>query len=184
MGGEQQIYPTTPEDDEIARLREIICQQDKSVATLTSELRKARADQHAMLVAIGEHARARGEAEGALMVSEQAGIVEGWRTRALAAEAKVVELERGKAAAMGLQQGGSLIIRQLEKRIEELRSILVPFALYRTWARRHEWPADIAEDPSTPVLGRVDYDGGVHCEVTVGHFDRAYWELHNSLEKE
>lgn len=39
------------------------------------------------------HARARGEAEGKLLASEIAGVVEGWRTRAETAEARVKELE-------------------------------------------------------------------------------------------
>lgn len=57
-------------------------------ASLIAGRDAAVADQRAMLVQVGEHARARGEAEGALLISEKAGIVEGWRDRARAAEAE------------------------------------------------------------------------------------------------
>lgn len=39
------------------------------------------------MVEVGNQARARGEAEGALRISEAAGIVDGWRERAASAEA-------------------------------------------------------------------------------------------------
>lgn len=161
-----------------------VCQRLRAAADPEGTIARLRRDQAAMLIQVGDHARARGEAEGALMMSERAGVLEEWRTRALAAEARASELERGKAAAMGLQQGGSLIIRDLEKQIAELRDTLLPFGRYALWARRAEWPADIAEDPATPVLGRSSYEDPVGVEVTVGDFNRALDAVRRRLEEE
>ncbi|MGA4550629.1 hypothetical protein [Methylorubrum aminovorans] len=65
---------------------------------------KLEADVRAAVVEIGNQARARGEAEGALRVSEMASIVDGWRVRALAAEAALAtanaELARRQKALL------------------------------------------------------------------------------------
>jgi hypothetical protein len=77
------------------------------IARLTGERDKALSDQRAMLIQVGEHALARGEAEGALWISEKAGIVEGWRARAEAAEAETARLRAAlaEAEARGRRQG-------------------------------------------------------------------------------
>ncbi|WP_147018423.1 hypothetical protein [Methylorubrum extorquens] len=66
---------------EAARLRGEVEAKDMRIEKLEADVR-------ATVLEIGEQARARGEAEGALRVSEMAGIVDGWRERALAAEAR------------------------------------------------------------------------------------------------
>lgn len=58
---------------------------------------EARAEnaEHAFLAALktmSDEARKRGEAEGRLAASEMAGVVDGWKARAEAAEAKVAKL--------------------------------------------------------------------------------------------
>ena len=58
-----------------------------------AERNKLRSDLAAAVILVGEHARARGEAEGRLRVAELPGIVEGWRDRATAAEDKLKDQE-------------------------------------------------------------------------------------------
>ena len=60
-----------------ATLRALSAERDR----LNSALEKA-------VLACGEQARARGEAEGKLAASEMAGVVDGWKARAEAAEAE------------------------------------------------------------------------------------------------
>ena len=64
-------------DDAAAMLRALSAERDE----LKQSLEKA-------VMACGEQARARGEAEGKLAASEMAGVVEGWKARAEAAEAE------------------------------------------------------------------------------------------------
>lgn len=53
-------------------------------------------------------------------------------------------------------------------------SALTPFATYRDWARRNEWPADIANDPGTPICGREDFDEDTGAvALRVADFDAA-----------
>lgn len=54
-------------------------------------IEKLRAGRDAAILSMGEQARLRGEAEGALRASELAGVVEGWQRRAEAAEARLAE---------------------------------------------------------------------------------------------
>lgn len=61
-----------------------------------------------------------------------------------------------------------------ETEVERLREALEPFARYFDWARRHEWPAAIAEDDLTPVAGREDPTGETEpVALYVGNFRRA-----------
>ena len=64
-------------EDAAATLRALSAERD----ALSSALEKA-------VLACGEQARARGEAEGKLAASEMAGVVYGWKARAEAAEAE------------------------------------------------------------------------------------------------
>ena len=50
----------------------------------------------------GEQAMARGEAEGRLAASEMAGVVDGWKARAEAAESALAELEAENARLRGV----------------------------------------------------------------------------------
>ena len=63
----------------------------------------------------------------------------------------------------------STLRAQVEASMEALR----PFAEYREWARRMEWPVAIANDPSTPVFGRESYDGEDAVALYVRDFDNA-----------
>jgi len=63
---------------------------------LIVEIRQVKAERDALkqslekaVLACGEQARARGEAEGKLAASEMAGVVDGWKARAEAAEAAI-----------------------------------------------------------------------------------------------
>ena len=70
----------------------------EAASTLTAQaaaLVAAEKERDAAILAASEHARARGEAEGALHVSELAGVVDGWKARAEAAEKRIAELEAG-----------------------------------------------------------------------------------------
>ena len=74
----------------------------EAASTLTAQaaaLVAAEKERDAAILAASEHARARGEAEGALHVSELAGVVDGWKARAEAAEKRIAELEAGLDAA-------------------------------------------------------------------------------------
>lgn len=85
------------ERSEWRRLAEAVLSTGPIASALAARERErdeARAVQQAMLIQIGDLARARGEAEGALAISEKAGIVEGWRDRALTAEAERDEARR------------------------------------------------------------------------------------------
>jgi len=57
-----------------------------------AECERLRGDLAAAVVEVGNQARARGEAEGALRASELAGIVDNWRDHAKAAQADVARL--------------------------------------------------------------------------------------------
>lgn len=59
-----------------------------------AERDRLRSDLTAAVVKVGIQAQARGEAEGRLRASEMAGVVEGWRERAEAAEAALREKDR------------------------------------------------------------------------------------------
>lgn len=54
---------------------------------------KAERERDEAIRALSEQSRLRGEAEGKLAASEMAGVVDGWKARAEAAEVKVKELE-------------------------------------------------------------------------------------------
>jgi hypothetical protein len=63
---------------------------------------------------------------------------------------------------------------QLCRRVVELEAALKPFVDYRAWARRHDWPVDIASDPHTPVWGHEQYDDErPGFAVYIRDFDRA-----------
>lgn len=64
-------------------------------------------------------------------------------------------------------------IVRLRTRNAEMEVALRPFVKYRAWARRSEWPADIANDPHTPVWGREATEDGPGVAVYVRDFDRA-----------
>ena len=70
-------WPHRPQHKAVATLRALSAERDE----LKQSLEKA-------VMACGEQARARGEAEGRLAVSEMAGVVGGWKARAEAAEAE------------------------------------------------------------------------------------------------
>jgi len=58
---------------------------------LRAQLATAHSERDAAIAAMTEAARKRGEAEGKLAASEIAGVVEGWRDRALKAEAQLAK---------------------------------------------------------------------------------------------
>jgi uncharacterized small protein (DUF1192 family) len=65
------------------RVEALLAERD----ALRAQLAKAHSERDAAIAAMSEAARKRGEAEGKLAASEMAGVVEGWRDRALKAEA-------------------------------------------------------------------------------------------------
>ena len=73
--------------------------QQARIAELEAELKAA-------LREVGKHAREAGEAIGRLEMSEAAGIVEGWRERAAAAEALADRYEKALRAAERLARSG------------------------------------------------------------------------------
>jgi hypothetical protein len=89
------------------------------------------------------------------------------RLRALSAE-----LEAAKRDADELREVIDVGYERSEVFREKVLEAVGPFAKHREWARLHEWPADIASDPMTPVLGAPGDEGAMHGEVTVGDFDR------------
>ena len=70
------------DSDTAAALRALSAERD----ALSSALEKA-------VLACGEQARARGEAEGKLAASEMAGVLDGWKARTEASEAERAALE-------------------------------------------------------------------------------------------
>jgi hypothetical protein len=60
---------------------------DTAITALRAQLATAHSERDAAIAAMSQAARKRGEAEGKLAASETAGVVEGWRDRALKAEA-------------------------------------------------------------------------------------------------
>lgn len=57
---------------------------------------------------------------------------------------------------------------------EKMREALKPFSDHYTWARKHEWPADVADDDATPVYGKDDPTGEENWHALyVGDFRRA-----------
>ncbi len=60
-----------------------------TITALRAQLAKAQSERDAAITALFEAARKRGEAEGKLAASEMAGVVDGWRDRALNAEAQL-----------------------------------------------------------------------------------------------
>jgi hypothetical protein len=62
---------------------------DTAITALRAQLAEVEAERDAAIAAMSEAARKRGEAEGKLAASEMAGVVEGWRDRALKAEARL-----------------------------------------------------------------------------------------------
>lgn len=98
------------------------------LASLIAERDAAVADQRAMLIQVGEHARARGEAEGALWISEKAGIVEGWRARALAAEAEITRLKEGMEGLRPLSDvaaPGEWSVSGVRRRVDEASCVII-----------------------------------------------------------
>lgn len=79
------------------------------------------------------------------------------------------ETERADAAEASLATATSELAR-LRAEGEAKDRALKPFADYADFAERHEWPKNIAEDPTTPVLGGASETA---CEVTVGDFRAA-----------
>lgn len=76
-----------------------------------AERDKFRSDLAAAVILVGEHARARGEAEGRLRVAELPGIVEVWQDRATAAEDKLKDREAEIAALRAPQDDGAAAMR-------------------------------------------------------------------------
>lgn len=69
-------------------LNEALDQKD----TAEAEVERLRGERNAAIMEVSRQSAARGRAEGALATSETAGVVEGWRARAEAAEAEVERL--------------------------------------------------------------------------------------------
>jgi len=60
---------------------------DTAITALRAQLAEVEAERDAAIASMTDAARKRGEAEGKLAASEMAGVVEGWRDRAIKAEA-------------------------------------------------------------------------------------------------
>ena len=68
--------------------------QKKIFGRLLSDLDAARAKIEQLMIGTSDLARQLGEAKGKLEACQTVGVVEGWKARAEAAEARLVELER------------------------------------------------------------------------------------------
>lgn len=79
-------------------------------ATLSAEVERLRGERDVAVMEVSRQAAARGRAEGALATSETAGVVEGWRARAEAAEAESERLK--EQVAFTLSDSGRLLRKE------------------------------------------------------------------------
>ena len=78
-------------------INELITDTIELMQEMWSRAEKAERERDEAIKALSDEARNRGEAEGRLEASEMAGVVDGWKARAEAAEAKVARLHEALA---------------------------------------------------------------------------------------
>jgi uncharacterized coiled-coil DUF342 family protein len=77
----------------IERWREERCEAADLISSLLADMEALKGERDEAIKLVTQYAREAGEATGRLEMSEAAGIVDGWRERAQAAEARATALE-------------------------------------------------------------------------------------------
>ena len=85
-------------------INELITDTIELMQEMWSRAEKAERERDEAIKALSDEARNRGEAEGRLEASEMAGVVDGWKARAEAAEAKVALAKQALKIIAGKSQ--------------------------------------------------------------------------------